>query len=163
MVSHNTTLHTERRTYSVTVGDAEANAWRSTTVKMLRELRGADLDIQTSRITTDYVASIDQGFRDFFTLDENADRVQDLRHIIDTTIAFSRLCSEQRARFEFILPDDWRTIFNEKYMDDVLGSDTESIVNKPIGLGVFPMMIKFGDEKGQNVSSVWKPVRAFQP
>lgn len=75
---------------------------------------------------------------------------QSLNGIIFGTMKIWRTAHSQRADFPFFLPKDG--MLDEDRMDDENGGDESELEGRGVAVGLFPVLIKRGDEKGENLS-----------
>ena len=74
-----------------------------------------------------------------------------LRKIFQSAVDLHYVLGAQQAsfRFDFFLMDS-TFLFDSQYFDDATGEENTDLEGKPIHFMVFPVLVKCGDERGQN-------------
>lgn len=82
-------------------------------------------------------------------------RDKGLRSIVEQAVELSRLFRVQQAQFKVHMPtvdNDHPLIFDAETMEDTTGEDDHALSRQHVECVMFPCVMKFGDETGDNVS-----------
>lgn len=80
-----------------------------------------------------------------------------LRSMIDQAVDLARLFRIQQAQFKVHMPsldDDHPLLFDPETMEDISGEDEQALRGHKIDCIMFPCVMKFGDETGDNVRTM---------
>lgn len=84
-------------------------------------------------------------------------RDKGLRSIIEQAVELSRLFRVQQAQFKIHMPiieNNHPLLFDAEMMEDITGEDDHELNNQHVDCVIFPCVMKFGDEIGDNVSFI---------
>ena len=128
------------------------NIWRSMMFSTIDKQQDAEIDEERISWQTGVVGTIDGVMTELLDLSPSETRTTAIRAIVQTTVDIVRKCQTQRAVFQFDMPGPMHCgAFDSKFMVDVNEGDAPELDGTPIGMFIFPIVIKFGDEHGENV------------
>ncbi|ORY64112.1 uncharacterized protein BCR38DRAFT_343684 [Pseudomassariella vexata] len=133
--------------------DEAVKQWRATTLIMIRTEAPQKLQAETAAVTEHVISRINRilgAITDAKTTDA---RDQALRVQVNNSIELARLLSVQKADFRVTMPQilpHQKTIFNASEMEDIGGEEEDSLAAREICCVTFPLIIKFGDERGSH-------------
>lgn len=149
-----------------TLGSAQGvNQWRSVTLSILnKEKTSPEQELQSRRTAEDVVRKIAQ-ILDAITPETIAPndtagpptmetKNQAIRQLISDAVDLSRLLVVQKAVFEVWMPEilpHQQVLFDPATMEDIMGEDEDSLVQREISCVTFPGIIKRGDENGSQL------------
>jgi activating signal cointegrator complex subunit 1 len=137
------------------VGTTESlNAWRSTTLSILRKDATQKLSSETAAIAELVVDEFNQIMSDIGDIPPTEARDQSLRNLVNNSIELSRLLRVQKAKFTVLMPSiegHQVTVFDRESMEDIGGEDEESLEGREVRCVAFLGIVKSGDENGERV------------
>ncbi|CAN8103773.1 unnamed protein product [Discula destructiva] len=148
-----------------TLGSVEAvNQWRSVTLSILKKEATGHLQSRTAQ-TVEYTVGKINRILDAITTDTSAQdrstghttaqvKDQAIRQLIHNAVELSRLLVVQKAVFNIWMPEvlpHKQVLFDHATMEDLMGEDEESLVQREISCVTFPGIVKRGDENGSQL------------
>ena len=129
------------------------NIWRAMTFSAIDQQHDTAIVEQTRHLQADLTVDIDNAMTELLNLSPSESRTTAIRAIVQSTMDITRKCQTQRAIFQFRMPSlrHARPSFDSRFMLDVNEGDAPELDGTPIGMFLFPRVIKFGDEHGENV------------
>jgi hypothetical protein len=122
------------------------NKWRAMTLNSLRQCESMKSSIDATALTVAVNICVLLG--KLTDADDHESRVASLKSIIKRSIDLAHLFKSQRAQYDFILPVP-SSAFDAATMEDI--SDVgDDLHESPITCATFPLVIKTGDETGDN-------------
>lgn len=127
------------------------------TRKVLTQTDGKAMEQAQTRLLNDTLLEIMNNLQYAVPREWSQDAQVELSNVIASAIELYRLLHSQAARFRVVLHQvgvhDGRGYpFDHNMMED-LGNDLEEGQNGIVGMAVFPIIMKWGDERGENVCS----------
>ena len=87
-----------------------------------------------------------------FGVQENPQHLEKLRVIFQSAVDVHRILCAQKAQFRFEIPPFGTiTAFNTSHMTGTLGEENEELNGRIVHFATFPQVVKYGDERGENV------------
>jgi len=129
--------------------------WRYLTVNILDKLKDERVAATTSNLAENIGDQVEQALQELLGVTPSATREQGIRSILRNAIDLAHLFQVQRAVFEFELPTanpHKSVLFDNDTMEDEFGQETPEMGGKYISFATFPAVVKYGDERGDNVS-----------
>lgn len=110
-----------------------------------------DFEKLTNAKRQEYAVDIIKTTKEIFQVDFNETQYRALLKILLKAMQLWKTTRMQRAHYEFILPEDNQ--FDSDSMVNQYGQDEPELQGCRIAIPMFPMLMKYGDEHGENVST----------
>lgn len=133
--------------------DEPVNQWRAATLSLLKR-DPEQLNFDTTGFAESIVTRTNRVLGSITDAAGSEARDTALRVLINNSIELARLMVVQKARLKVYMPEilpHQQVFFEADTMEDIGGEDEDSLDGREISCVVFPGVMKFGDENGQQM------------
>lgn len=140
----------------------ETKQWIDTTRKLIARHNAKVLEQADTRMHYETLGEIMSIFEKAAPIDWNTDVQAALSKIIASALELFQVLHKQAAIFQVAMlcatgADGNPSPFKPSWMEDIGNEMEDGGKNWSVGIVLFPVILKWGDERGENVRPSWKP------